>query len=569
MPSPRLTQQYHRLLRHYGGQNCETSLQQLADVLVCTRRHMRALLAQMQAAGWIAWQAQPGRGMRSRLAFLKREDDLRAEQAEALLTAGRLEQVLGLLADDRQALTRLLRSRLGQHADRERQILGVPYYRAFPNLDPSKPLRRSEQHLARQIFNGLTVINEEKGEVVGDLAHHWRQISPCEWHFHLRPAVRWHDGRPLGVADICATLARLRAQPLFAHLRAARPLSSRSLAIELAEPDCWLPWLLADVAALILPADHAERADFASQPIGSGPYLVAANNAYRLSLHAFDDYFGFRALLDEVNIWMMPEWDPAALQEDSQPCVMRVQLASQPDAPPGAPPSDMVVEQGGFFALCDSRSPRMRDPALRAWLARIAAPLALAGQMPAEVCRYWIPANGLLPGWHHRPVDDDAPPFAPPPALRLAYYRQQPVYAQLAQAMATCLARHGVALRCEAISHAEWAQGQGEFDLWLGSINFSTRAEYAVPAWLLGTPLLRATLPDAAEPSLADWRARWRRGEAVAAPLSSLLTRQRWLLPLFHGWLQLQGPGRMQGLHLNQLGWFDFKSAWLEPGETT
>ena len=38
-----------------------------------------------------------------------------------------------------------------------------------------------------------------------------------------------------------------------------------------------------------------------------------------------------------------------------------------------------------------------------------------------------------------------------------------------------------------------------------------------------------------------------------------------WLQPLFHHWLRLQGPAQARGIRLNNLGWFDFKSAWLAP----
>lgn len=42
-----------------------------------------------------------------------------------------------------------------------------------------------------------------------------------------------------------------------------------------------------------------------------------------------------------------------------------------------------------------------------------------------------------------------------------------------------------------------------------------------------------------------------------------------WLQPLFHHWLRLQGPAQARGIRLNNLGWFDFKSAWLEPAWPT
>ncbi len=58
------------------------------------------------------------------------------------------------------------------------------------------------------------------------------------------------------------------------------------------------------------PAVHEwrELPDFARHPIGTGPYRVVRNHPSQMKIHAFDDYFGYRALIDEVNIWVLPEF---------------------------------------------------------------------------------------------------------------------------------------------------------------------------------------------------------------------------------------------------------------------
>ncbi len=38
---------------------------------------------------------------------------------------------------------------------------------------------------------------------------------------------------------------------------------------------------------------------FSSMPVGTGPYAVVRNNQNQLKIHAFEDYFGYRALIDE------------------------------------------------------------------------------------------------------------------------------------------------------------------------------------------------------------------------------------------------------------------------------
>lgn len=58
---------------------------------------------------------------------------------------------------------------------------------------------------------------------------------------------------------------------------------------------------------MILPAEWRSLNNFSSQPIGTGPYSVTRNNSNQLKIRAFDDYFGYRALIDEVNVWVLPD----------------------------------------------------------------------------------------------------------------------------------------------------------------------------------------------------------------------------------------------------------------------
>ncbi|CNE08961.1 ABC transporter substrate-binding protein [Yersinia mollaretii] len=171
MTSRRLEQQYLRLLNAVGVQSLAITLQELADKLSCTKRHMRTLLVQMQQAGWLTWQAEAGRGRRSHLQLLRNTHQLLIEKAEQLLDSGGFNEAIALLGEDKQLITPLLRSKLGYRIHDDYQALRIPYYRTMPNLYPGTPLRRSELHLVRQLFNGLTRINEESGDVTTDLAH--------------------------------------------------------------------------------------------------------------------------------------------------------------------------------------------------------------------------------------------------------------------------------------------------------------------------------------------------------------------------------------------------------------
>ena len=89
MPSARLQQQFIRLWQCCEGKSQDTTLNELAALLSCSRRHMRTLLNTMQDRGWLTWEAEVGRGKRSRLTFLYTGLALQQQRAEDLLEQDR------------------------------------------------------------------------------------------------------------------------------------------------------------------------------------------------------------------------------------------------------------------------------------------------------------------------------------------------------------------------------------------------------------------------------------------------------------------------------------------------
>jgi SgrR family transcriptional regulator len=286
------------------------------------------------------------------------------------------------LAEDRlDLLTPLLIEQLGQATREGRQILRVPYYRPLPGLLPTAPLRRSEIHLSRQIFNGLTRRNEENGEIEGDLAHHWECLAPCHWRFYLRPAVRFHHGRELVVEDVMESLLALRiarCSPIWRGWRAAgrAPWISISTARILCCRTCWPSrWRPS--------CRGAQGGGFALQPVGTGPYRVTANDPLHLCLEAFDDYFGLRPCSTRSTSGCCRSWRSG----------WRATCRLGSDTPElGTMRGESELESGCYFLLQDDRSVPLQDPALRQWLTRLLNPIALMARV-APSCSGAGPAH--------------------------------------------------------------------------------------------------------------------------------------------------------------------------------
>jgi len=572
MSQRQIEQKYRKLLAIYGNQPVSVTLQELADALFCTRRYMRSLLLQMQEAGWINWQARPGRGHRAGLHLLRSEGELLREKAEQLLDAGHFNDAIRLLGADQQLVAQLLRSRLGHSVRADYQRLRIPYYRSMPTLRPGQPLRRSEQHLVQQIFSGLTRINDRTGEVQTDLAHSWQQQDALHWRFYLRPAVLWHDGRELTSEDVAASLTRSARLPLFSHLRKVRAISPRSIEITLSQQDNQLPLLLSHIDALIQPQD----VQLPASPVGTGPYRVVENNDWHLQMLAFDRYFGLRGLLDEIEIVTLPALTRST---DERATTLLSSGLSDADYTAGKvrdasgafvdPLRGIVLERGGYFLLCDSRSPHWHHAEPRRWLRQILNPQAIAQRLNAAIRPLWTPAQSMLAGWSH---SWDAGAISAPftrngetQVLRLAWYRQHPELPMLLAIMQTLLAEHGVRLEGIELDYTAWAAGESEADLWLGTVNFALPEAWHVGAWLLGSPLLRKAVHDANSQRLAQWQTDWRAQRVDAEQLLDTFIGTGWLQPLFHHWMRLKGPDSAQGIALNNLGWFDFSSSWLVP----
>lgn len=581
MNGQRLEHHYLRLLARFPSREADTHLQALAEGLCCSKRHMRTLLVTMQQRGWLSWQATPGRGHLARLRLLRDEQQLRVEKADRLLESGNVPGAVALLTDDRHHLAALLRSRLGYRIRDDAQSLRVPYYRPMRNLYPGTPLRRSEVHLVRQIFNGLTRIDPLSGEVASDLAHRWRQIDALRWRFFLRPGVRFHDGGEMSSQDVVVSLCRSARLPLFSHLDRVTAQGALSIEIALSQPDPHLPLLLTDPAALILPGDHQQRNNFASCPVGTGPYQVVENDDWHLRMRAFDHYFSLRGLLDEVEVIVWPDmaeaeagdsfipdgrsaaWLSSSINDIAYVSGEAERFTGKPDDPL----AEMFLEQGGYFLLCDNRSRRWRGLAQRRWLREILNPAALMQRMMASVRPLWVAASSLLPAWSDEIAPGDSrSPFAPgeKPVLRIACHDRHPEYATLTAMMRDVLAAEGIRLEILELEYEPWARGEADVDLWLGTVNFPQPEAWNVGAWLLGMPLLRAILAGDTR-RYQQWQQRWRAGEMDSRELMQKIVGAGWLQPLFHHWMRLKAPENAQGVHLNNLGWFDFKTTWMEP----
>lgn len=556
----RLPDYYLRLHRHCAHRGRHITLAEVAAALCCSERHARTLLARLAAQGWLNWQAGSGRGQRSQLQLLADPAMLEAESLQQSLAAGDIEGVMqGLGHAARSRLHAILPAYLGvQSGDTQR--LRIPFYRPLHSLDPVQINRRTECHLIRQIFDGLTRFDRATQSIVPALAHHWQaDDSLMRWRFQLRPGVLFHHGRALQGEDVQSTLQRLRDeagpyQSLFTHLAEVRLAGARCVEIRLSQPDALLPHRLADSCAVILPRERWPQAGFGHLPSGSGAFRLTVNNDYRATLQAFEHYWQSRALLDEIDIWVV--------NDDATRARLDIRLGYHGQHPVASGDTLLQAEPGcSYVAANPARLDEQQRAALAAWLHPQHWPVDLGGQR----------ALGLLAQWQHWPAPATPTPGRLPAQLRLVTY-QLHSNRQMAAALATRLAAGGCRLETQVLSYPEFAANlwRDEADLMLLGEVLNDDLDYSCYQWLFAGSGFRPWLSAAQQDWLAasarsvmqqaDSAQRW---QCYAATAQRLVTEHA-VIPLQHATMRLEFDPRLQGITLGNCGWMDFRQLWFE-----
>jgi peptide/nickel transport system substrate-binding protein len=181
------------------------------------------------------------------------------------------------------------------------------------SLDPRLTKNTSGFRIKELAFNGLVAINPDYTPVP-DLAEKWDNPDDKTWVFHLRPAVKFHDGSELTAADVKLTYESVLDQAFNSPFRAfylsvdkVDATDKNTVTFTLKAPFAPFPSYM-DLA--IVPAAAVQKLgkDFGTKPVGTGPFKVdrwASGDTIELS--ANDGFFGGRPNLDRVRVKVVPD----------------------------------------------------------------------------------------------------------------------------------------------------------------------------------------------------------------------------------------------------------------------
>ncbi|WP_210490877.1 ABC transporter substrate-binding protein [Microvirga antarctica] len=168
----------------------------------------------------------------------------------------------------------------------------------------------------------------------GDLAKTW-DISPDGkvYTFHLRPNVKWHDGKPLTSADVKFTYDRMieKKYPYAAFLRNVATIETpddQTVVITLKSVDMSFVPMMAQAAGwtgkiypqhLWKDQPGFDTGPYVNAPVGSGPFkFVRWDRGSSIELAANPDYFLGKPSIDRLIFRPIPDTNVARAEFDAE-----------------------------------------------------------------------------------------------------------------------------------------------------------------------------------------------------------------------------------------------------------
>jgi MarR-like DNA-binding transcriptional regulator SgrR of sgrS sRNA len=325
------------------GASFEITLQELTDLFECSSRNVNLILRKMEEQQWIEWVAGRGRGNRSQMTLLVSQESLVLQIAQEMVEKGDLKQAFSYLEEYahlpfvKEQFMFWLDTHFGYRTETRNmdvmETLRIPYDKTIQFIDPAFMYYAVESHLIKQIFDCLVRYNVKTDSMEPHLAHYWtKNEQGTDWCFYIRKGIYFHHGRELTSHDVKFTLERLQDDEvqspfrwLVTNIERIEVVNNHVVRICLSEANhLFLRYLSFDPTSIV-PRDAVKDMgeQFMKMPIGTGPFKLVKNDDNMIVLEAYHRYFDKRAHLDRVEIWMTPERDLNYEKRDTDSFQMR------------------------------------------------------------------------------------------------------------------------------------------------------------------------------------------------------------------------------------------------------
>ena len=187
------------------------------------------------------------------------------------------------------------------------------------NLDPRIGTDGPSERIDSLIFDSLVELDTHRIPH-GDLAESWEMPDPVTYIFHLRPGVKFHDGRLLTSADVKYTFDSIMngsvttsKRGLLRLIESIETPGVTTVIFHLSEPDGGFLTEICRPAFGVVPTGSGS--DAAAHPIGTGPFrFVSALQDDSVVLERSPTYFQTPTKIQQVRFRVVPEAIVRALE---------------------------------------------------------------------------------------------------------------------------------------------------------------------------------------------------------------------------------------------------------------
>ncbi|HCQ8222516.1 TPA: SgrR family transcriptional regulator [Raoultella planticola] len=550
---------FRKLYARYGiNQSTHVQMAEIAGLFGCSIRNTRNMLNRMRENEWLLWQAKRGRGNSSSLRLLVTPESLFNQNINGLLASQDVGKVLKFIGTEKNLLERIIQYKFGASGEGSETKVRIPYYRNLDVLNPLKPLRRTERHLLRQCLSGLTRYDPVRMEIVPDLAHYWsHDENYTHWEIFLKPTAMFSDGTTVKSHDVKKCLELACSAPwfmsLFRMISEIDVVGDYRIMIKTHAPVKHLDFLLATQPALIFDRHNDVMKC-------TGPFSIASNEEGFLTLRRNTHYHYARPMLSEIDIFT---WAPKHISMSFIP-ILHDEETHESDTL-----KERKLEHGCCFLLIDSKGLFAAEGS-RKFINKTLQPIEILdnSDLPEEYGSILSLAQGMLPEWNHKCVDFGtlASPYVANRKIVLATY-QQPELVKLSNAMAMILKRYNYSVEVLVLQFSDFSTMQNiNADLWLTNFMVDNISSHSFLDWLSPDPVFKK-LPEQFDRAYQQLQTDLLNvdiedSKACVETFFSGLTSQRWVIPLFHHWLELKSEKSFSWRDLNTLGWPDFSQLW-------
>ena len=211
-------------------------------------------------------------------------------------------------------------------------------------IDPYNSQESEGILVTKQLFTGLTTLDETTVELRPGVAESWAKSDDCtEWTFNLRSGTTFTNGEEVTAESFIRGMTRAAKQAAasdvayhmagiagytdlhgtgqpgsvakateFSGLSAPDP---HTLKVKLSAPDCEFDRKTLQPVMSPVPKDAGDAANkaFNDAPVGNGPFKLEGGwrHDQGITLVRNDSYFGDKAYLDKVELTILPSQDAA------------------------------------------------------------------------------------------------------------------------------------------------------------------------------------------------------------------------------------------------------------------